>query len=286
MVKVDSTMTNTLTLKSPAKVNLFLRVLNKREDGYHNIASLFQALNLCDTLHFTLSDSDSLTCTDPAIPTDSKNLVIKAIDLFRAKTQKNFCVKVHIEKKIPVEAGLGGGSSNAATTLWALNELCTTNLTTEELLSMAAEIGSDVPFFLSQGTAFCSGRGELLQSMQPLPFNVKGWIVKPPYGMPTPAVYQNLDLSQLLNIDPAAILHEITTKNTLHFFNDLETSAFKLNPELSSLKESLVEQGAEGVIMCGSGSSFFSISLQSPQIRENHKVFDVEFLNRSSNQWY
>src|SRR5262249_13981075 len=107
-----------LTLLSPAKINLFLRILGKRPDGYHELASLFQAIDLADTIHFSLSDADHLTCTDPAIPVDRSNLIWKSVNLFRRKTGLNFHLKIHLEKKIPHQAGLGGGSSNAATTLW------------------------------------------------------------------------------------------------------------------------------------------------------------------------
>lgn len=156
-----------LTLISPAKVNLFLRVLGKRPDGYHELASLFQAIDLADTLHFTLSKHDHLTCTDPAIPLDNTNLIWKTVHLFRRKTNHQFPIHIHLEKNIPIQAGLGGGSSNAATTLWALNELLNTHIPSETLTAWAGEIGSDVPFFLSTGTAYCTGRGEIVKSLPP-----------------------------------------------------------------------------------------------------------------------
>src|ERR1700733_15970617 len=112
-----------LTLLSPAKLNLFLRIVRRRPDGYHDLASLFQTVSLADTLHFSLSERDQLTCTDPALLTDHTNLVLKAVDLFRKKTGLSFGLKIHLEKHIPYQSGLGGGSSNAATTLWALNQL-------------------------------------------------------------------------------------------------------------------------------------------------------------------
>lgn len=138
---------NTLTLKSPAKVNLFLRIVGKRPDGYHELASLFQSISLYDLLHFTPSTQDVLTCTDPSLPIDKTNLIWKAVDLFRKKTNLHTFVKVHLEKNIPTQAGLGGGSSNAATTLWALNQLCGKPATDLQLSQWAGEIGSDVSFF-------------------------------------------------------------------------------------------------------------------------------------------
>ncbi len=143
-----------LTLNSPAKVNLFLRILRRRSDGYHDLASLFQAISLYDTIHFALSDHDELTCDKPGIPTDSTNLILKAADLFRRKTGLKFGLKAHLEKRIPHEAGLGGGSSNAATTLWALNQLHGQPASPDELIAWSGEIGSDITFFLSHGTAY------------------------------------------------------------------------------------------------------------------------------------
>lgn len=143
----------TIALFSPAKINLFLRVLGKRSDGYHEIASLFQAINLGDNLTFTLSEQDHLTCSDPHLPCDHTNLVIKAVHLFRKKTNLDTPVTIHLEKEIPSQAGLGGGSSNAATTLWALNALHNYPYTIGQLQIWSAEIGSDIPFFFLSGNS-------------------------------------------------------------------------------------------------------------------------------------
>lgn len=135
-----------LALVSPAKVNLFLKVLNKRRDGFYNLASLFQSIDLCDTLHLRLQNKDELTCTNECIPTDSSNLVLKAAQVFRQYTGKQFGIRAHLEKIIPAEAGLGGGSSNAATTLWALNQLHGNTVPLNTLIQWGAKVGSDVPF--------------------------------------------------------------------------------------------------------------------------------------------
>lgn len=136
-----------LSLHSPAKINLFLRILHKRADAYHELASLFQTVDLSDILHLSLSETDSLVCSDKTLAVDSSNLIIKAANLFRKKTGIDQGLSVHLEKKIPMEAGLGGGSSNAATTLYGFNELCGRPATEAELISWASEIGSDVSFF-------------------------------------------------------------------------------------------------------------------------------------------
>ncbi|GJP52162.1 hypothetical protein CLOM_g11259 [Closterium sp. NIES-68] len=160
-----------LTLFSPSKVNVFLRITRKRPDGYHELASLFHAISLGDTLKFSFSPSnsrDALTTNAPGVPLDSSNLVIKALDLFRRKTgiQKYFWV--HLDKKVPTGAGLGGGSGNAATALWAANRMCGDVASEAELLEWSADIGSDISFFFSQGAAYCTGRGEIVEDVTPI----------------------------------------------------------------------------------------------------------------------
>ncbi|PIS01944.1 MAG: 4-(cytidine 5'-diphospho)-2-C-methyl-D-erythritol kinase [Chlamydiae bacterium CG10_big_fil_rev_8_21_14_0_10_42_34] len=228
---------------SPAKLNLFFRVLSKRPDGYHNIVSLFQAIDLFDRLFFSPSTKDIFTCTDPSIPTDDSNLINKALTLFKAHFPTP-TLHIHLEKNIPVEAGLGGGSSNAATTLWALNELTNRPATLPELIEMGSKLGSDVPFFFSQGTALCRGRGEILDpySIPPL----SGYIAKPSYGLSTPAVYQNVRIDE-------------SSQTESPYFNDLEAPAFRLEPRLATLKAHLQKQ-FQNVIMTGSGTALFCLN--------------------------
>lgn len=273
-----------LTLRSPAKINLFLRVLRRRSDGYHDLASLFQAISLYDTIHFTFADRDELSCSRQDIPTDSSNLILKAADLFRRKTGLKFNLKVHLEKHIPQEAGLGGGSSNAATTLWALNRLHNYPATLDELVTWSGEIGSDITFFLSQGTAYCTGRGEIVQSLAPLPFQ-KLWIAKPEESLSTPAVFKALDLSKIAPRDPVAILEGFYSVKP-EYFNDLEETAFRLKPQLKIVKNQLIESGFDKVLMTGSGTAFFCLG-DFPQLQINGvSLYSVNFVQRPSNQWY
>jgi 4-diphosphocytidyl-2-C-methyl-D-erythritol kinase len=132
---------------SPAKLNLFLHVVKKRSDGFHDLVSLFQAINLYDVLTFSFAEQDKITTDHPTLATDSSNLVFQAIRLFRENVPYMEGVHVHIKKNIPLQAGLGGGSSNVATTLWALNELCRLPCSTQQLQSMAALLSADAPFF-------------------------------------------------------------------------------------------------------------------------------------------
>lgn len=274
-----------LTLISPAKINLFLRILRRRQDNYHDLATILQAVNLYDTLHFSLSNDDELTCNKSEIPTDSSNLILKAAQLFRNKTGLTFGLKAHLEKRIPHEAGLGGGSSNAATTLWALNQLLGQPATQEELITWSGEIGSDITFFLSTGTAFCTGRGEIMQELESLPCQ-KLWIVKPKVNLSTPTVFKALNLASLRDRDPHSILKAFY-QNSPDYFNDLEETAFQLIPSLRTLKAQLLTEGFKHVTMTGTGSSFFCLGSRShpPHIKDAD-FHPVTFIQRLSNQWY
>lgn len=274
----------TLSLISPAKINLFLRIVRRREDGYHELASLFQAISLFDTLHFRLSEKDSLTCSDPTLPTDQSNLIAKALVSFRHHTNLHQPVAIHVEKRIPQQAGLGGGSSNAATTLWAMNQLLNNPASEAQLIQWGGEIGSDVAFFLSEGTAYCTGRGDVLQVLPPLP-RQSVVIVKPPQGLSTPLVFKNLLLSELNARDPEIILNQFLKGDPI-YFNDLEIPSFKLLPLLAELKIQLQRDGFSTVLMSGSGSSFFCLGDGKMIKRDTYTSYSAEFINRSPNQWF
>ncbi len=253
-----------LNLFSPAKINVFLKVVGRRPDGFHDLASLFQTIDLKDTLHLSLTDKDEMTSTCKNLPRDNSNLVFKAANLFRQKSGKSFGLHVHIVKRIPQQAGLGGGSSNAATTLWGINQLLGTPYTTQELTEWSIELGSDVPFFFTQGTAYCTGRGEVLRSIDPL-LSQKLWIVKPDRGLSTPEVFSHLKLGELPTRDPEMALANILN-GKMECFNDLENSALQLFPELNQIKHQLSEKHSH-VSMTGSGSAFFCLGGQAP-----HKI--------------
>ena len=161
-----------LSLQSPCKLNLFLRILKRRDNGFHDLASLFQAISLADHLHFSKLDSwalkDELTCSDATLEIDDSNLVTRALNLMREKTGVNAYFKVHLEKNIPMQAGLGGGSGNAATAMYAFNNLCGSPASNDEMKKWSGEIGSDITFFFSTGTAYCTGRGEAVEPLPPL----------------------------------------------------------------------------------------------------------------------
>ncbi|CAN8069031.1 unnamed protein product [Agarophyton chilense] len=270
-----------LRLGSPSKINLFLRILGKRPDGFHELASLFQSISLYDLLYFSVKserdanpDEDSLECDKSEIPTDSSNLVLRAISKFREKTGINKYFRVRLEKRIPHEAGLGGGSANAATALWAVNTLCGNPCTTEQLAQFGAEFGSDISFFLSEGTAYCTGRGEIMEMIPRLPPQSL-YIVKPAEGLSTAEVFKNLNLSECSDKDPRDLLRKMQ-KGVIFadFVNDLEIPSFRLMPKLKKLKADLYEAGFNVVLMSGSGTSFFCLG--QPWSEEFMEVFPAE----------
>lgn len=272
-----------LKLLSPAKLNLFLKVVKRREDGYHDLASLFQTIDLYDTLHFELADNDVLTCDVSDIPTDRTNLILKAADVFRKKTGIAFGLHVKLEKKIPSQSGLGGGSSNAAATLWAINSLLNRPVSPSDLRAWSSEVGSDVPFFFSQGTAFCTGRGEHVQNLEPLPKS-QVVIVKPTAGLSTPSVFGQLNLSSLNPVDQISILTRFM-EGQPSYVNDLEEPAFSAMPELRLIKQTLLQSGYDTVLMTGSGSAFFCLG-EGTFPKDFPFVVQANFTNRSADSWY
>lgn len=275
------------TWTSPAKINLFLRIIRRRSDNYHELASLFQTISLCDYLNITLNDVDQLICNNPLIPLGPSNLIWKAVHLFREKTGMKFSVKIHLDKHIPVEAGLGGGSSNAATTLWAVNSLMGSPVPFDTLQRWSAELGSDVSFFFSPGTAYCTGRGELVRPLSPLPAQ-KVWIIKPFEGLSTQAVYKQLNLNDLEQRNPEMYLHGFI-EGKPRYFNDLEGPAYTLMPGLLEFKNKLLRIGFEQVLLSGSGTAFACFGDETKiSMPVDCPFFQCLacFINRPVNSWY
>lgn len=270
---------------SPAKINLFLKVVRRRSDGFHDLASLFQTVDLCDTLTFAQSDDDCLTCNDPVLASDPKNLVLRALNLFRERTGIQESYAIHLEKRIPMQAGLGGGSSNAATTLWALRSLSGADISNETLCDWGAELGSDVPFFLaSHGTAYCTGRGEIVRDLPEI-FSHRLHLIKPPEGVSTPEVFRRLDLTALKASDPEAILHQFIDGRP-QFFNDLEAPVLALMPSLHNLKTKLLGSGFSTVLMTGSGSSFFCLGDSRFAAPPSYFVHSCAPMRRKPDCWW
>lgn len=274
-----------LTLFSPAKINLFLRVVSKRPDGYHELSSLFQAISLGDHVIIECHEEDVLTCSNSEVPNDRSNLAWKAVELFRNKTGIRQSFKIHLIKQIPIQAGLGGGSSNAATVLWACNQLTKLNVPLTTLQGWGAELGADVPFFLSEGTAYCTGKGEKILPLPPLPARSL-WIVKPQEGLSTPEVYRHLKLPSISDLHEGKKELQDFLAGKLPCFNDLEEPAFDIKPPLRQLKYTLLKQGFETVLMSGSGSAFFCLGSQKPVSCSDLFCFPASFVNRVLPDWY
>jgi 4-diphosphocytidyl-2-C-methyl-D-erythritol kinase len=268
-----------LEKKSPCKVNLLLNILGKRADGFHELETVMQPVNLCDEMTFARTGSGvQLTCSHPELPTDSKNLVHRAATSFLAAANISDGVKIHLQKNLPLAGGIGGGSANAAVTFTALNELFGSPLTPEKRHELAAALGSDVPFFLYDQPALATGRGEKVQLLENFPA-LRGkafFLVHPGFGISTPWSYQNLArFPETLN-GRAGRAAELISKLQADdlpaaagtFYNSLETPAFDKFPVLELYKEFLLENGAEVALMSGSGSTTFAIA-KNLKVAEN-----------------
>lgn len=259
-----------LEKQSPCKVNLLLNILGKRTDGFHELETVMQPVPIYDLITFeTCANGIHLTSSDARLPTDSKNLIYRAAEIFFAAAEITSGIRIRLEKKIPLAAGLGGGSGNAATTLLALNELFRFPLLKSELEKLAASIGSDIPFFLQPFPALATGRGENIQPLEPFAA-LSGcyiFIVHPGFGISTPWAYQQLaNFPHALNGQPgrAQKLISLLQQNSAveaakGFYNSLEAPALPKYPLLTLFQEFFRENGAIATLMSGSGSSTFAI---------------------------
>lgn len=250
-----------LQVLSPAKVNLFLYVLRRRADGYHDLFSLMCRIGLYDEILLnTASATIVLKCSDPSLPVDDRNLAVRAARRFYEVLGRSGGVEIDLTKHIPVAAGLGGGSSNAASVLLGLNHLHGAPLSLGRLIAIGRALGADVPFFLFQSPALASGIGDQLEAFTGLPLQTV-LVVSPPFSVSTRMVYQNLNL-RLTNRQKRptrAHLKKTAFTPVLHLYNDLEAVTLALHPELGTIKNLLVDQGARGALMSGSGPSVFGL---------------------------
>jgi 4-diphosphocytidyl-2-C-methyl-D-erythritol kinase len=260
----------TLEKQSPSKVNLLLNILGKRADGFHELETVMHPINLCDRLTFARRGSSiTLTCSDSSLPVDERNLVYRAAMAWFGHTGIRDGVAIHLEKRIPMAAGLGGGSGNAATTLLALNELFGHPLPAEKLHALAASVGSDVPFFLQSKPAIAKGRGEIIEPLDFFPA-LKGTaflLIHPGFGVATAWAYQNLArFPEALNGRAGRAETLVRLLNTFdlrtaagEFYNSLEAPVLEKYPLLEIFQTFLRDQGAPVALMSGSGSTTFGI---------------------------
>ena len=252
-----------LTLHAPAKVNLTLIVGARRDDGYHDVSTVMQTVGLYDTLMLSGGGSGlTMTCTDPDLPTDGSNLVLRAAALFCQELHLPVPdLHLHLEKCIPSQAGLGGGSSDAAAVLRAMRTLYAPEVSDAELERMAAALGSDVPFFIRGGTALATGRGERLV---PLPRLRDGWfvIVKPPEGFSTPVMYRRLDELPPEPPRPDGMTAALEGGGVRTVAAALYNSFERAVPPVSAvwdIEDALRAHGALAALLSGSGSAVFGL---------------------------
>ena len=246
-------------VRAPAKVNLFLEVLRRRDDGYHELATLMTAVSLYDTLAFRDDPSGAvrLRCDRPDLSAGPDNLICRAAELLRRRAGRDLGVDARLWKRIPMAAGLGGGSSDAAAALAGLNALWRLGLGRDELLGLAAELGSDVPFFFAAPAAWCTGRGEKVEAValgRPLDFV----LVSPPFGLSTAEVFRKVVVppapesgAEVRRAVESGDVEEIGRR--LH--NRLQVPAERLRPQVAEWTERLAALGPAGSLMTGSGST-------------------------------
>jgi len=246
---------STLTLQAPAKLNLSLRVLRSRDDGFHEIDTLMVKLpGLHDQIEISPAKSFTFECDDATLPTNEENLVVKAVRAYEKAAKTTCKYAVSLKKTIPHGAGLGGGSSDAATVLLGLDQLHEGKLGPARLRNLAATLGSDVPFFLTPGSARCTGRGEILKSETAPPLRIL--IVKPPFAVSTPDAYKRWSSSKEL----PAIRYAPQEVGGVSLVNDLERPVFAKHLFLAEVKEWLLgRRETTAALLCGSGSAIFAL---------------------------
>lgn len=251
--------------KAPAKINLMLDVMRKREDGFHEVEMIMTMVDLADRLELEELPRDTIIISSQAgyIPLDEKNLAFQAARLIKERYDVRKGVYIHLDKKIPVAAGLAGGSSDAAAALRGLNRLWKLNIPEDELCRLGAELGSDVPFCVTGGTAIARGRGEKLEQISNPP---QCWVVlaKPPINVSTADVYGKLRANELKSHPSTQGMVSAIERGSFSDIcaglgNVLENVTLDLYPEVLQLKESMHKLGADGVLMSGSGPTVFGL---------------------------
>ncbi|NLB80073.1 MAG: 4-(cytidine 5'-diphospho)-2-C-methyl-D-erythritol kinase [Clostridiaceae bacterium] len=252
-----------MLLKSPAKLNLTLDVVGKRQDGYHLIESVMQTVSLCDEIHLMKAKELSIQTDVSFIPDGPGNIAFRAAELFFKTTQKTGGVSIKIKKNIPVGAGLGGGSSNAASVLHGLNIMYDANLTKQQLEKMGLELGTDVPFFFTKGVCLATGLG---QELKPINSQIKATVViiKPNFSVSTKFAYKKLDkigTQHTPNTDAMITALQSGSVNEVgaNLYNAFESVISAAHPQILTIKQLLINAGAQGAQMTGSGSAVFGI---------------------------
>ena len=260
----------TLRIEAPAKVNYRLDVLRKREDGYHDLRMVMQRIDLCDLIDITITDAPGITvtCNRTGVPDGPGNIAWRAADLLLKAAGREAGIAIEIVKRIPVAAGMGGGSSDGAAVLMGVNELLGLEFTDRRLMEIGVKLGADVPFFIFKKTALAEGIGDILSPVEHIP---SAWltIVNPNIHVSTAWVYQNLQLTSGPNENIIPRFYKSVSDICAILANDLESVTVKRYPIIAEIKERLYSAGAIGALMSGSGPTVFGL-------------FDNEALARSA----
>ncbi|HKY62017.1 MAG TPA: 4-(cytidine 5'-diphospho)-2-C-methyl-D-erythritol kinase [bacterium] len=250
-----------ISLLSPGKVNLRLDIVGKRSDGYHELRSLMERVSLADEIEMKIVEKGiTVTCDHEGVPTDESNIAFKAVKEILAYSSRNVGVEVHIKKMIPVAAGMGGGSSNAATVIKGINHLLKLKLPKEKLMKIGLKVGADVPFFLFEGPALAEGIGEQLKKVKAMP-KLLFLIVNPSISVRTDWVYSKFQLENMKCNGNTEVPNIYRTKKDVAkiLHNDLEKVTIKEFPIVGEIKDEMLKLGALASMMTGSGPTVFGI---------------------------
>jgi len=274
-----------IKINSYSKINLTLNILGKRLDGYHNIETIMQSTNLADKISIKEDKEEGvkIECSHPQVPVDAQSLAYRSAEKILNQYRITKGVKIEIDKNIPLASGMAGGSANSASILVGINKLFALNLSNTDLSGMGEELGMDVPFCIQNGTALAYHRGEKVTPLPPI--NPSLWIViiNPGFGIPTKWAYDNLNLSLIKreNNNTKAMLEALNKGKvqeiTNNLFNSFEKLMIKKYPKIGKIKDRLIEEGALGALMSGSGPTVFGIAQGKEKALEICKKLKSEY---------
>ncbi|NOR14659.1 MAG: 4-(cytidine 5'-diphospho)-2-C-methyl-D-erythritol kinase [Candidatus Aminicenantes bacterium] len=249
-----------MRIRSFAKINLGLEIVGKRPDDYHEVRTLYQTISLSDAMDFMPTDEDriELSGTDPSIPWDKGNLIYRAAELLQQRYSLRGGVSIRVEKNIPAGKGLGGGSANAAMTLFALNSLWEIGCSIAGLQKLGSELGADVPYFLQGGLCLGTGRGDVLQPLRDLPA-LACLLILPKIFISTAGVYANFCKSLTSKDKDSKIIQFLDSPDLVGLYNELEETIFRSYPQVEDIKDRLRAFEPELSLVSGSGSAVFAI---------------------------
>jgi len=252
-----------MLLKAYAKINLSLDVVGKREDGYHTLRMIMQTIDLYDILNVKkIYKGIKVVCNRPYVPTDERNLVYKAAELFINTYKIDGGIEIYLKKYIPVAAGMAGGSTDAASALKAMRAFYKPEIEDKELMELGLKIGADIPYCILGGTALCEGIGEKITRLKPFRNHILV-VIKPPFGVSTREVYSNLDINKVIKHPDTELLIKYVEEDNLHgvcrnMKNVLENVTLRKHTTLKNIKKEVLDMGAMGTLMSGSGPTIFA----------------------------